>query len=64
MIESIDSVVDDLKNHVDLVDETFGGKQVPRFIIGYSLGGFLTLKLNAIMQERYFSRIALLAPFL
>ena len=61
-IQSADSVVDDLAQHVNLIDSKYGGEQVKKFIIGFSLGGLLSVKLNAL-RPNYFSSIALIAPY-
>ncbi|TNV77717.1 hypothetical protein FGO68_gene14245 [Halteria grandinella] len=51
----------DILAHIDLVDAKFGGPDVPKFIIGYSLGGLQTTQL-ALRRPDFFKGIGLLAP--
>ena len=62
VLESRRIVMDDLLAFTGEVDEKFGGKDVPHFLIGQSLGGFLAASLAAEAPER-FAGMSLLVPF-
>ena len=49
-------------NHIDLIDKKFGGKDIPKHIIGFSLGGLLTLRLS-LLKPNLFKSMALISPF-
>jgi alpha-beta hydrolase superfamily lysophospholipase len=54
--------VHELVNHIDLIDAKYGGTDVNKYIIGFSLGGLLTAKINAL-RPQYFKSMALIAPY-
>ena len=47
---------------MDLIDAKYGGKDVKKFIIGYSYGGFLSFMLSTL-RPNFFTSKALLAPY-
>ncbi|TNV76998.1 hypothetical protein FGO68_gene15358 [Halteria grandinella] len=61
-IESEEIHIQDILAHIDKVDEVYGGKDVPKFIMGYSFGGLKSAKINTI-RPGYFKGLALLAPY-
>ena len=46
---------------IDKVDERYGGKDVPHFLVGQSMGGFLSAALAVEAPEK-FAGISLLVP--
>jgi alpha-beta hydrolase superfamily lysophospholipase len=62
MIECESKTIDDLIQHIDQVNEKYGGNHVKKYAIGFSFGGLLTTKITAIRPE-LFTSVALLAPF-
>ena len=45
------------------IDEEVGGREVPHFLIGHSLGGFLSASLSVEAPDR-FAGMSLITPFL
>ncbi len=62
MIESENLTIDDLVQHIELVDGKYGGPEVKKYAIGFSFGGLLTSKIASIRPD-IFTSVALLAPF-
>jgi len=62
-IHSNESMVENLIHYIDEIDSKYGGPLIKKFIIGYSLGGLLTLKLNSLKPD-FFSSMALIGPYL
>lgn len=63
VIESEQIVKGDLLEHTRLVNEKFGGKDVPHFLVGHSLGGQLSLWMAA-QNPNLFNGISLWAPYI
>ena len=59
--ESIAS--EDMLYFTEKIDEKFGGKDVPHFLVGHSLGGLISLMLSTQAPER-FQGMTLYAPFM
>ena len=54
--------MEDLLEFTEKVDEKFGGQNVPHFLVGQSMGGFLATSLAIEAPER-FTGMTLLVPF-
>ena len=50
-------------SYFDKVRERFGGKDVPEFLLGYSLGGILSAKLSVVSSHK-FNGMGLLSPYI
>ena len=55
--------MDDLNEFTEKVDKQFGGKDVPHFLVGQSMGGYLSARLSVELPDR-FAGMSLLVPFL
>lgn len=62
-IESEEALLEDQLRFNELIDDKFGGKDVPKLQMGYSMGGLLSLKINA-RQPAFFKGSALVTPYL
>ncbi len=62
-IESEEAILEDYIRFNELVDERFGGKDVPKLQLGFSLGGLLSLKMS-VLKPSYFKGTALITPYL
>jgi len=47
VVESSKICVEDQLSFIDKVDQAYGGKDVPKFIVGHSLGGLISLSILA-----------------
>lgn len=47
---------------MDMIDAKYGGTQVKKYAIGFSLGGLLTAKISSL-RPKFFSGTALVAPY-
>ena len=54
--------MDDLMAFTESVDDKFGGRDVPHFLVGHSMGGFLATKLSIEAPDR-FTGMSLFTPF-
>lgn len=61
IFESCELLMSDLLTHIDKVDEVFGGPDVPKFLLGYSLGGLQCPKIAALRPD-FFKGMGLIAP--
>jgi alpha-beta hydrolase superfamily lysophospholipase len=62
VIESWEATVEDHFNFFDKLDNKIGGRDVPKFLIGYSLGGLMATHFSVI-RPTYFKALGLLAPY-
>ena len=62
VFESQQIIMDDLNEFTEKIDTQFGGKDVPHFLVGQSMGGFLSARLSVEIPER-FAGMSLLVPF-
>ena len=53
---------DDILEYTELVNQKFGGKDVPHFMVGHSLGGAICM-FAAAERPELFSGMTLVAPF-
>ena len=51
IIPPVDEVMDDYVKYFDLADQNFSGKNVPKFLLGYSLGGLFSVKLSNMLKD-------------
>lgn len=62
VIESWEATIEDYFNFFDKIYSKYGGKDVPKYLIGYSLGGLMSTHF-ATLRPDYFTAMSLLAPY-
>lgn len=63
LIDSAESMTEEHLRYFDLIDEKFGGKKVPKFTLGVSMGGLVSLKCS-IEKPEFFKGQGLVVPYL
>ncbi|TNV72937.1 hypothetical protein FGO68_gene8328 [Halteria grandinella] len=62
LLNSAEEICKDLLAHIDGVSKNYSDTETPKYLLGFSLGGFLTTRL-LLQRPNYFTAVALLAPF-
>ncbi|TNV72939.1 hypothetical protein FGO68_gene9903 [Halteria grandinella] len=62
LLNSQEDICQDLLVHIDGVSKNYPDTETPKYLLGFSLGGFLTTRL-LLQRPNYFKAVALLAPF-
>ncbi len=62
IVYSEERYLEDYLNHIDMVEKNYGGPNVPKFILGYSLGGQMSAKV-ANNTSVNLNGVAFLSPY-
>jgi acylglycerol lipase len=62
VVQSWEQIKEDHFTYFDLIDDKFGGRDVPKYLIGYSFGGLISTHLT-YQRPRYFNAVTYLAPY-
>jgi alpha-beta hydrolase superfamily lysophospholipase len=61
-VESEESMLEDALKFYDAVDSKFGGKDVPKLMLGQSLGALISVK-TSVARPNFFKGMGLVAPY-
>lgn len=62
LFESEEIMIEDQLKFYDSINDKFGGKDVPKLQLGYSLGGLASVKLS-ILRPSFFQGQGLITPY-
>ncbi|CDW71931.1 UNKNOWN [Stylonychia lemnae] len=62
-IESEESLLSDYQGFMEKVDQSYGEKNLSRYMVGYSMGSNIACKLTLAQPKNYFQAMGLLAPY-